>query len=206
MAGFVLANLAAMALAGSAPVSAPCDSGGNPLAVDLERSQIKWTGTKFWGLGKHEGIVRPKSGSVCVRDGRINSGEFVADMTTIEVTDIPVSDPVPRRRLRDHLMSEDFFHVVAYPEARLTLTAVQREGRSLHHVTALLTIRGQSHPVDFFARVWMLSDTAVSAEATLELDRHRWGVSYVGSTLRDDLVDDEFTLLLTLEAHAVSSD
>ncbi len=33
-------------------------------------------------------------------------GAFRIDMNAIEVTDIPASDPVPRRRLRDHLRSD----------------------------------------------------------------------------------------------------
>lgn len=206
MTGLALTTYVALALAGPTSSFLPCDSVGSLLSVDLERSLIEWTGTKFWGLGKHEGIVRLKSGELCVRDGRITAGTFVADMTTIEVTDIPVSDPVPRRRLRDHLMSEDFFHVAAHPEARLALVSVQRENRSLHRVTALMTIRGRTHPIEFYARVWALDDSVVSAKARLELDRHRWGVSYVGSTLRDDLVDDEFVLELTLQAHATGSD
>jgi polyisoprenoid-binding protein YceI len=205
MTGFALTALAALALAGSTPGPAACDSGDVRLSADLQRSLIEWKGTKFWGLGKHEGIVRLKSGELCVREGQISAGTFVADMTSIEVTDIPANDPVPRRRLRDHLMSEDFFHVAAYPEARLALTAVQREDHSLHRVTALLTIRGRTHRIEFFARVWALNDTAVSAEAHLELDRHRWNVSYVGSTLRDDLVDDDFVLDLKLAAHATGS-
>jgi len=48
--------------------------------------------------------------------------------------------------------------------------------------------------------VWTLTAKRVQAEATLKVDRHRWGVSYRGSTVRDDLVDDDITLVLTLEA------
>lgn len=196
-----LLTLTVSLTAGATPRLNPgCEAGARTLPVDLTRSGIKWRGTKFWGLGSHEGTVRLKSGEVCVRDGRIVGGTFVADMATIAVTDIRANDAVPRKRLRDHLLGEDFFHVAAYPEARLTLRAVERENRALHRVAAELAIRGQTHVVTFYARVWTLSDEAVHAEARFAVDRHRWGVSYRGSTIRDDLVDDEVWLDLTVHA------
>jgi len=121
-------------------------------------------------------------------------------MRSIQVTDIPATDPAPRKRLRDHLVGEDFFHAAKYPEAVLFINAVQNENRSLHLATGTLTMRGVTHPVTFYARIWEQSPTRVRANATLRLDRHRWGVSYRGSALQDDLVDDEFTLELSLVA------
>lgn len=183
-----------------AAAAKPCEQNTTRLVVDLQRSAIKWKGTKFRGLGSHEGTVALRAGEVCLRQSQIVRALFVADMRSIQVTDIPASDPVPRNRLRDHLIGEDFFHVTKYPEAVLFINAVRNENRSLHVVTGTLTMRGITHPVTFYARVWEQTPTRVRANATLELDRHRWGVSYRGSTLRDDLVDDEFTLELSLIA------
>jgi hypothetical protein len=194
--------LAALAGGPGAMAGPECDPGARTLVADTAQSGIRWKGTKFWGLGSHEGTVRLGAGEVCVRDGRIVGGIFVADMTTIEVTDIPADDPVPRRRLRDHLLSEDFFHVAAHPEARLMLTAVEQEERSLYRVRGLLTIRGHTELVIFYARVWAVSDHSVRAEARFAVDRHRYGVSYRGSTVRDDLVDDQFWLDLAITARA----
>ena len=70
----------------SAPLAA--NTGGvATLQLDVERSVIRWKGTKFRGLGKHEGIVRLASGAVTV-DGRApRGGSIVVDMRSIEVTD-----------------------------------------------------------------------------------------------------------------------
>jgi len=181
-------------------VAAKCAPPARMLSIDLDQSGIRWKGTKFWGLGSHEGTVQLTGREMCVLNGRIVGGTFVADMNTIVVTDIPESEPVPRRRLRDHLLSENFFHVSAHPEARLTLRSVEREERALHRVEADLTMRGRTRRVTFYARVWTLNNEEVSAEAVLKVDRHRWGVSYRGSTIRDDLVDDDFSLFLTVRA------
>ena len=179
--------------------AAKCPENASELKPDLARSEIKWKGTKFWGLGKHEGTVQLKHGLICVANNRIVAGSFVANMRTIEVTDIPADDPVPRKRLRDHLMGEDFFDVPKHPEAVLVIRSVSPQQRSLHQVVADLTMRGRTQRVTFYARLWQVSGSHVKAQATIPIDRHKFGVSYVGSTIRDDLVDDTFYLDLTLE-------
>lgn len=203
----VLLSLAALASPGAAePLTRPglearkCAAGASELALDLDRSTIRWRGTKFWGLGKHEGGVRFRAGAVCVRGREVVGGWFEVDMRTLTVTDIPASDPVPRRRLRDHLLGEDFFHVDAYPVARFFVRGVAHESSRLYRISGDLTIRDHTEPVTFYARGWEVSDTSVRAEARLEVDRHAYGVSYRGSSIRDDLVDDTFWLELTIEA------
>lgn len=171
------------------------------LSVDTAQSVIRWKGTKFWGLGKHEGIVSLASGHLVVEDGDISSGTFIIDMHTIEVTDIPKSDPIPRKRLRDHLMDDDFFAVATYPTAHFTLTQVRKhEGK--HLITGDLTLRGQTHTVTFEAVFSALSNTTVQATARLSIDRQKWGVAYRGSRLTNDLVDDDIHLELLLIASA----
>ncbi|MGQ0642230.1 MAG: hypothetical protein ACT4P6_15895 [Gemmatimonadaceae bacterium] len=58
------------------------------LEVDTTASVVKWKGTKFFGLGKHEGIVRLSNGHVAFVDGRVSDARFVVNMRSIEVTDI----------------------------------------------------------------------------------------------------------------------
>ncbi len=197
----IAALLVSAALASSAAAEPrKCASGASELTLDLERSTVRWRGTKFWGLGKHEGVVRFQGGAFCIRGAEVVGGWFEVDMRTITVTDIPASDPVPRRRLRDHLLSEDFFHVDAHPVARFLVRAVAHESAHLYRISGVLTIRGRTQPVTFYARGWEISESLVRAEARLEVDRQAYGVSYRGSTIRDDLVDDTFWLELTIEA------
>lgn len=183
------------------PVRSISLSEGDQLQVDTEQSVLRWKGTKFWGLGKHEGIVRLASGTLTVQEAAITAGSFVIDMHTIEVTDIPKSDPVPRKRLRHHLMGEDFFAVETYPTAQFTLTKIQ-ENDAYHQVWGDLTLRGQTHPVTFEATFSTLSNKKVWATAQFSIDRQRWGVAYRGSRLTNDLVDDEIHLDLVLVAAA----
>ncbi|MEP0546093.1 MAG: YceI family protein [Rhodothermales bacterium] len=173
---------------------------GDTFYVDTSRSLVRWKGTKFWGLSKHEGLVRIASGELYVLGREITGGSFLIDMRSIEVTDIPESDPVPRRRLRDHLMSEDFFSVAAYPTARFVLGDVTRRQGHAYAVTGDLTLRGRTHPITFEAAIPVLSRHALEAAATFSIDRQRWGVAYRGSRLTNDIVDDEIYLDLLLVA------
>ncbi len=180
----------------------PCPNPERPLDLDRGRSVIRWRGTKFWGLGKHEGTVRFRDGRFCFREGRVVSGWLEADMRTIEVTDIPADDPIPRTRLRNHLLSPDFFYTATFPVARFVLRSIEEEKTGLYRVTGELTIKNRTNPLTFYTRGWTVTDQHLRAEARIEIERHRYDVSYRGSTLKDDLVDDTFWLDLVVEAGA----
>jgi polyisoprenoid-binding protein YceI len=198
----ILLTAMALGLASPAPAPRKCDPQGKELALDPSRSVIRWRGTKFWGMGKHEGTVRFKGGAFCVRQGQVLHGWFETDMRTIEVTDIPADDPVPRRRLTEHLLGEDFFAVERHPLSRFIIREVRQERGHLYRIAGDMTIRGQTRPLTFYARGWSVTDQDIRAEAGFKIDRHQFGVSYRGSTIKDDLVDDDIWLELTLEARA----
>ncbi len=184
-----------------APRSAPAEGSKERLVVDVDHSIIQWKGTKFWGMGKHEGIVRLAEGIVIVRRNEIVAGRFVLDMTTIEVTDIPKSDPIPRQRLREHLMEEHFFFVERFPTAVFEISSARSNDSGRHRITGRLTMRGKTHGVSFDAHIPVLDRSALRATARFSINRHDWGVAYRGSRLTNDLVDDMIELNLVLVAH-----
>lgn len=173
------------------------------LVLDTTASVIHWKGTKFWGLGKHEGTVRLASGFVVLDGGRVTSARFIADMRTIEVTDIPVHEPVPRNRLRRHLMDEDFFAVERYPTATFMLRAAEtHEDDSGFRLTGDLTMRGVTHPIAVDVEVVERNVGSLRGTSRFRINRHNWGVSFRGSRLTNDLVDDDihFTLEFVLQS------
>jgi polyisoprenoid-binding protein YceI len=183
----------------AAPTAAPaCGPTATSLSADLTRSTITWRGTKFFGARGHEGPVTLASGVVCLDGTTITGGRFVADLRTIDVSDIPAHEPVPRRKLLEHLLADDFFAVARHPLTTLELLEVTPGSTPTHRVRANLTMRGVTHEITFDAEVHELTATSVRASARLVVDRHRWGVRFRGSRLGDDLVDDTFTLQLVL--------
>jgi len=155
------------------PTTTAAVGGFDTLMVDTAASVVRWKGTKFLGLGKHEGIVRIGSGSLAMNGTSGIAGAFTIDMRTIEVTDIPSTDPIPRNRLRDHLVDEDFFWVDRYPVASFVLTSVRRAADNRYTVDGTLTMRGVSHPVSFEATLLSFERGVLRVKADLEINRHR---------------------------------
>jgi len=177
-----------------------CASPMTALRVDTAASVVNWRGTKFAGRGKHEGIVRLSGGTLDLCDGALASGRFTLDMRTIEVTDIPVSDPAPRARLRNHLMSDDFFAVETYPEATFEIGRVDALPGDSLRLHGTLTMRGISEGIAFGSDVSTSTPARLQATAQFSLDRQRWGVAFRGDELTNDLVDDVIALDVRLHA------
>ncbi|HJU76076.1 MAG TPA: YceI family protein [Gemmatimonadaceae bacterium] len=166
------------------------------LMLDPAASVVHWKGTKFWGLGKHEGDVRLSSGYVVLGDRGV-SGTFVVDMRTIEVTDIPADEPVPRNRLRNHLMNADFFDVARFPTASFDVRSAESTDAGFR-LGGNLTMRGVTRPIALDAEIQRSVGGIVRATSTFRINRHQWGVSFRGSRLTNDLVDDDILLTLDL--------
>lgn len=61
-------------------------SEGTELHVDQAASSVEWVGKKV--TGQHNGAVDIKSGSLVVDGGVLVGGNFVIDLTTIDVQDL----------------------------------------------------------------------------------------------------------------------
>ena len=185
----------------AAPVAETvCAPASTSLPVDTAASVVYWKGTKFGGRGKHEGTLRLSRGEVEVCGSALVGGVFTIDMRSIEITDIPEHEPVPRERLRNHLMDDDFFAVETYPTAVFQISDVEAVGEDSSRISGELTMRGRTRRIAFGARVPEQSVEAVRASARFSIDRQLWGVAYRGSELTNDLVDDEIYLDVRLAA------
>jgi polyisoprenoid-binding protein YceI len=158
------------------------DSSGNIiLPIDIEQSLIEWRGTEMWGRDSHEGILTLIEGHFELQQDQLIGGYFIADMNSISVTDIPKSDPIPRRNLNEHLKSEDFFYVEEYPVATFEITNTKlMKGDSLM-IVGNLSIRDVTKSISFTATKTENENTIISYEASFEINRFEWNISYQGS-------------------------
>lgn len=139
------------------------------LDVDLDQSKIWWRGSKE--NEEHNGEISLKSGSLTVENGKVTGGNFTFDMNSIEVSDIPENEPVPRKRLIDHLKSDDFFETSTYPTANFVITGVRYSVGSRFFCTGDLTVKGVTQTIRFSADY-----ENKSLEASTVIDRFRWGI------------------------------
>ncbi len=174
--------------------------------VDTSASEVRWKGTKFRGRGAHAGRIDVKQGWLTLDGMQLSAGRFELDMRSIRITDIPVEDSVPRRELRDHLLSEDFFAVSRYPTAIFVLDRARHQGAYRYQLDGRLTLRGVTRPFTFDATLWSFEPSRLHATATATLNRKDWGVAFRGSIIANNLVDDDIQLEFDIVARSQSTD
>ena len=162
-------------------------------AVSGADSTVSWTGAKAVG-NSHSGTVDLTEGTLVLAGDALVSGSFVLDMTTIS------SSP---GRLVDHLKSDDFFGVATFPTASLAIVSVDALGGDQYGVTADLTIKGATHPIEFTATATVDGGT-LTATADIVFDRSLYDVQYGSgaffSGLGDDLINDEVEMSVEIVA------
>ncbi|WP_027000395.1 YceI family protein [Eisenibacter elegans] len=201
LSALALATTFVMASCGSAPKSDKAETGeaqevnevaeAADVALDLEASQITWVGTK--PVGKHNGTIKLSEGKLSLKDGAIVGGNFVIDLNTLTVLDIPAEDEA-NAKLTGHLKSGDFFEVEKFPTATFEVVSVEPyqapEGdkkeekdpeytlaNPTHTITGNLEMKGVKKSIKFPAKV-TIDGNKVTAEAKFNINRKDWGMSY----------------------------
>jgi polyisoprenoid-binding protein YceI len=175
--------------------------------IDPQSSSVEWFAEKV--TGKHNGTVAIKSGELKVENEAISAGNFVMDMNTITVLDMPADDEY-NVKLTGHLKSEDFFNVESAPESSFEVVSVEKiegaaEGASNYNVKGNLTIKGITKAITFPASV-SISGDAVNANAEFEIDRTEWDIKYGSGKFFQDIGDkaiyDNFKIKFNITAKA----
>jgi polyisoprenoid-binding protein YceI len=190
-----LLTLAALVGFAFTPLNGPVEV----MRVNTQESIIKWKGYKV--IGKHNGTVALKDGSLQFEDGQLTGGSFVMDMTSITVLDLTGDY---KAKLEGHLKSDDFFGVEKHPTAKFEITRVVSRGMpGDYKIEGDLTVKGITKPIRFNARVTEEKGAKV-AKADMKLDRTDYNVRYGSGSFFDNLGDktiyDEFDLSVELVA------
>jgi len=155
--------------------------------VKISESTVNWKGYKV--TGEHSGTIQLKEGTLSFDGDKLTGGQIVIDMESIKVTDMQgeYAD-----KLAGHLKADDFFGTKKFPMATLKFTKLSGHGAH-YHVTADMTIKGITNPVNFEMKV-----AANSATAKLKIDRTKYGIKYGSASFFDNLQDkaisDEFDI------------
>ncbi|MCP4138860.1 MAG: YceI family protein [Chloroflexi bacterium] len=164
--------------------------------VDIKESSLGWFGEKVIGK-KHYGSVKILEGTLVVENGTFVSGTVVMDMNSINVED---GSP---QRLENHLKNDDFFGVNAHPTSTLEIISAKALGNDQYAVSATLTIKGISQPLDFIA-IATEESGRITASAEIVFDRTLYGIEYDSASIFSDLGDkaikDEISISVTLVA------
>ena len=160
--------------------------------VNVSESTIEWVGKKV--TGQHSGTIGVKSGALQFANGAPIGGEFVIDMTSLQVTDLKAGKG--KEKLEGHLSSDDFFSIADHPTANLVISDVMSKGDGTYQFSGDLTIKGITQPLTFTGSI-----EGTTAKAEIAVDRTLYDVKY-GSTkfgaLADKAIYDDFQLTVKL--------
>ncbi len=167
---------------------------GDTIKIDISKSRIHWKGTKMRGAGKHEGEIKLKSGYFITSNQQLVTGNFILDMATLGVTDIPEHEPIPRKNLNDHLKSADFFDTKTFPTSQFQITKVTPLLSDSLRITGNLTLKGITKSITFKANY---KDNTFSTKFTI--DRFKWNIAYTGNWADKTLVDKAIEIKIDLK-------
>ena len=164
--------------------------------VDVLSSEVTWKG--FKPTGSHSGALKIKSGSFSLANGAVVSGEFILDMVSIVVLDIPADDKY-NAKLVGHLKADDFFGVETNPTASFKVTSV--EGNS---VSGDLTIKGHTKNVTFEATTSENEGVVTFKTGAFKIDRTDFDIKYKSKkffdNLKDKFINDEIEISITVSS------
>lgn len=183
------------------------------LAIDTTNSVVTWIGSK--PTGQHNGIISLDSGKISIYQDTIVGAFVRMDLNTLVVMDI--TDAEKNKKLRDHLLSDDFFHATAHPFATFEMTDIATFDSTLlmndeeqfpsdfaparlsefmvtaptHIVSGNLTMRGTSKNISFPAKI-NTEHAKIVIEAKFNIDRTDWKLSYNSEANVVDKAKDRF--------------
>ncbi len=169
--------------------------------VDTEASTIMWKG--FKPTGSHVGNIKIESGVFTMNGDAIESGSFLIDMASINVTDIPAEDE-GNAKLAGHLKSPDFFDVEAFPASAFEVTSFTSENGKMM-LSGNLKMKDVENNISIPVMVSENNDTITITSESFSVDRSKWNIKYGSKSFFDDLgdkfINDDMELQIKITAN-----
>lgn len=174
--------------------------------IDAKKSMIYWDAKKV--VGGHNGTVNFAGGVLNFEAGKLVSGEFSSNMTTITSVDLK-DDAATLAKLVGHLKSDDFFSVDKFKESKFVIKSVApiagaKKGEPNYTITGDMTIKGITNSITFPAIV-SIAGSKVFAEAKFKIDRIKWNIKYGSGNffqnLGDKAINDEVDFKIVIFAN-----
>ena len=190
-------------IATSDSVAASAIDSAKSVQIDFSASSVQWKG--FKPGGSHEGTL-PVSDGKDIRDGVLHGGYVVLRLDSLTVEDL--SPEKGGNKLKEHLLSEDFFDAAKWPEVRFELTNIPAEGVVLKDLTELkgnLTLKDVTKNITIpLASIVCDPKDATYAVSSKDftINRADWNVKYGSKSfftgLGDNFINDEIELSFLL--------
>ncbi len=189
-------------------------SNGTTYQIDPASSVVTWIGSR--PVKQHNGTIGIKEGHLVAEESDILGGKIIIDLPSIDIKSLG-KDTEDYDKLKNHLMSEDFFYVDSFPTAKFELIALVPYDSMIevvnkdeypsentpallsefmvkeptHSATGNLTIRGITKSITFPAAVFFRNNK-IFAEAKFNIDRTAWNIKYDDESSVLDKAKDKF--------------
>ena len=175
---------------------------GQIYVVDTLNSKAEWKGFKVVKSDNtsHIGTLKFESGEVTVKDGKLESGQFVIDMTSIANDDL--KDSEINDKLIGHLKSEDFFDTEKFPTASFEITKISEAPKGSDYNTILdgnLTLKGITKPATFNANVKIKDGELSIATEPRDINRDEFGIKFQ-MPAAEGLIKNEINIQMKVKA------
>lgn len=175
---------------------------GIRFVVDTMNSKIEWKGYKIFRSQNtsHFGTIKFESGDVTVREDKLESGKFVANMTSLTSEDLKDKKD-DLEKLNSHLKSADFFNVEKFPTASYEITKVNASAEGDYNtiLNGNLTIKGITKPTQFKANVAVNGGEVSIATEPKDIMREEFGVKFQ-SPAANGVIKNEITIQIKVKA------
>ncbi len=175
---------------------------GHQFILDTLNSRVEWKGYKILKSENtsHFGTIKFESGDVTIKDEKLESGKFVADMNSLTSVDLK-DDADQLGKLNGHLKSGDFFEVEKFPTASYEITKITplAEGDYNTLLDGNLTIKGITKPIAFKANVSVKDGVVSIATEPKDIQREEFGIKFQ-APVENGVIKDEVTLQINVKA------
>jgi len=136
--------------------------------LDASKSTVGLRSKSMWGLVPVKGVFRQVSGQGTVSPAGDVSGTMTVSAASIDT----------KNKKRDtHLRSADFFESDTYPDITFTVSQAKPSGQGAT-VSGSLTVHDRTKPVTFDATVSAASDSELSLDAEVQVNRTDFGLTW----------------------------
>lgn len=175
---------------------------GQIYVIDTMNSKAEWKGFKVVKSDNtsHIGTLKFESGEVTVKDNKLESGQFVIDMTSIENEDL--KDAESNGKLLGHLKSADFFDLEKFPTASFEITKISEAPSGSDYNTVLdgnLTLKGITKPAVFNANVKIKDGELTIATEPKDINRDEFGIKFQ-MPAAEGLIKNEINVQMKVKA------
>jgi polyisoprenoid-binding protein YceI len=164
--------------------------------LSLHESMITWKVDYSIGTKGHAGTLSLTSGTILVKDGVIQGGNFTIDMNSVRATDMTGKGA---NDLEDHLKGDDFLSTKNYPKGYFTVLNSVSKSAGEFTVSGYLILKGISNTISFPTTV-VETSTTVIIKSEFTVDRTLWGINYqsgsIFGTIKDEAISDNMNVTL----------